>query len=378
MKALILRISTVLLALAFIATSMTGCLVELEDDTPQEEEAEQEEQTETDTEDTVSEGNGWTVPELDGDIALLPTIADVVAAAKPAVVSINTEVVARDMFNRQFTQEGAGSGWIISDDGYIVTNNHVIEGAETITVILDDGRSFDAEIVGADPLTDLAVIKIESDNLPVAEVGDSAELRIGDWVVAIGNSLGQGTRATQGIVSRKGASVEVELNQALYGLIETDAAINPGNSGGPLVNMSGEVIGITNAKLASVEIESVGYAISTETAVPVIEQLINTGHAIHPWLGVSLYTVDEYVVQRFGLSVDSGAFLVEVVADSPAGHAGLQAEDVIVGFAGREIETVDDLIEGIRMSKVGQEVEIIYWHGNTEIKTTAILIERPQ
>ena len=374
MKTLKLKIVTFILVLALTLVTVSGCVVSSEDQEGQTEQTEQPKQTEEEAE--VEEDN-WQVPSDSGEVAVLPTIADVVALVKPAVVSINTEILTRDMFNRQYTTEGAGSGWIISEDGYIVTNNHVVENAQTITVVLDDGRSFDAEVVGTDVLTDLAVVKIDSDNLPVAKVGDSTKLRIGDWVVAIGNSLGQGVRATQGIVSRQGASVQVELNQALYGLIETDAAINPGNSGGPLVNLSGEVIGITNAKLASVEIESVGYAISTETAGPVIEQLINTGHAVHPWLGVSLYTVDEYVVQRFELAVDSGAFLVEVVADSPAGKAGLQAEDVIVEYGGKKIETVDDLIEGIRLSKVGQEVEIVYWHGDTKATTTAVLIERP-
>ncbi|MFC1900607.1 S1C family serine protease [Chloroflexota bacterium] len=367
------KILAVILALILVVVSVTGCLVELEEGTQEEEE----EMTPVVTENVTSKDDGWTVPDLNGDIALLPTIADVVASVKPAVVSINTEILTRDMFNRQYTAEGAGSGWIISEDGYIVTNNHVVEDAETITVILDDGRSFNAETIGTDPITDLAVIKIESDNLPVAEVGDSAELRIGDWVVAIGNSLNQGVRATQGIVSRQGASVQVDINQALYGLIETDAAINPGNSGGPLVNMSGEVIGITNAKLVDVQIESVGYAISTETAVPVIEQLINIGHAIHPWLGVGLYTVNELAIEELSLKVDKGAVITELVPNSPASNAGLQRYDVIVSYAGRKIETVEDLIEGIRLSRVGQEVEIVYWHGDTEITTTAILIERP-
>ncbi|MFC1921023.1 S1C family serine protease [Chloroflexota bacterium] len=370
MKKIKNKILVLTLVLMLTVTSLTGCIVSA---------GEEETITETPpvTENITSGENEWALPGENGQTSLLPSIADVVARVKPAVVSINTEIVTRDMFNRQYIADATGSGWIISEDGYIVTNNHVVEDAESITVILDDGRSFNAEIIGTDVLTDLAVVKINSGNLPVAKVGDSEKLRIGDWVVAIGNSLGQGVRATQGIVSRQGASVEVDYNQTLYGLIETDAAINPGNSGGPLVNMAGEVIGITNAKYVETGVESVGYAISTETAVPVIEQLINTGEAIHPWLGVSPYTVDDYVVDRFSLSVDKGAFLKEVVEDSPAGSAGLQIEDVIVSFAGRKIESVDDLIEGIRLAKVGQEVEIVYWRGAAERTVTTILIERP-
>ncbi|MBA7652666.1 Serine protease Do-like HtrB [subsurface metagenome] len=321
----------------------------------------------------------WSTPVTESQAMILPSIADVVAKVKPSVVAINTEVATLDFLNRPFTQEGAGSGWIIREDGIIITNNHVVKGAESITVTLDDGRTFPADMntVATDWLTDLAVLKIDAENLQAASVGDSRKLRVGDWVVAIGNSLGQGIRATQGIVSRQDASLQVDMSQLLYGLIETDAAINPGNSGGPLVNMMGEVVGIASAKLASVEVEAVGYAISTEIAVPIIQQLINTGHAVHPWLGVSLYSVDEYVVERFSLGIDKGAFVVEVVDGSPASTAGLQPEDIIVTFAGEKIDTVDDLIQAIRSAQVGQRVEITYWRGGTPNTTHATLIERP-
>jgi serine protease Do len=309
----------------------------------------------------------------------LPSIADVVAKVKPSVVAINTEVTALDYFNRPSSQKGAGSGWIIRDDGIIITNNHVVEGAKTISVTLDDGRTFpvDLKTVATDPLTDLAVLKIGVTNLPAVQVGDSSKMRIGDWVVAIGNALGEGTRATQGIISRQNVSLTVDQTEILYGLIETDAAINPGNSGGPLVNLSGEVIGITSAKLAAVGIEATGFAISTETAMPVIQQLINTGHAIHPWLGVSLYPIDQLIIQDYKLAVDKGSLVVEVSAGSPAGIAGLQAKDVIVSFAAKKVDTVDDLIQAIRQAQVGQKVEIIYWRGTTKSTTTATLVERP-
>ena len=307
----------------------------------------------------------------------LPSIADVIAKVKPSVVAITTEVITRDFFNRLYTQEGAGSGWIISQDGFIVTNNHVVENAKSITVTLEDGRTVPAEVVGTDPLTDLAVIKIDAEGLPAVTVGDSDKMRVGDWVVAIGNSLGQGIRATQGIVSRQGVSLPVASKQVLYGLIETDAAINPGNSGGPLVNMAGEVIGINSVKHAEVGIEGVGFAISTKTTMSTIQQLITNGVAIHPWLGISIYPVDQYVIERFGLSVEEGAFLVEVVPDSPAGKAGLRIEDVIISFAGKDIKSADDLIIAIRAAQVGEEVAIVYWRGDSASTTNAILIERP-
>ena len=307
----------------------------------------------------------------------LPDMVDVIAKVKPSVVAINTEITTMDFFNRPTLQEAAGSGWIITEDGYIVTNNHVVEDAESISVVMDNGEVYEAEIIGLDPLTDLAVIKIDAEGLPAAHVGDSSRLRIGDWVIAIGNSLGQGIRATQGIVSRVDVSLQVDASQVLYGLLETDAAINPGNSGGPLVNLAGEVIGINSVKQVQVEVEGVGYAISTEEAIPIIEELISTGEASHPWLGVSLYPVDQYVISQFGLTIDYGVFLVEVVPDSPAGNAGLEPQDVIIKFNGEKIETMEDLIIGIRSAEIGQEVEIVYWRGDKEETTSAILIKRP-
>ncbi len=325
---------------------------------------------------TVVEPGPVNIPTSTQTVAL-PGIADVVAAVKPSVVAINTEYTTTDFFNRPSVQEAAGSGWIISQDGYIVTNNHVIQDAESISVVLDDGRVIDAQVVGTDPLTDIAVIKIEAANLPAAKVGNSSALRIGDWVVAIGNSLGLGIRATQGIVSRTDVSLQVDTSQVLYGLLETDAAINPGNSGGPLVNLAGEVIGINSVKQVQVEVEGVGYAISTKEALPIIEQLINEGEASHPYLGVSLYPVDQYVMTNFDLSIDHGVFIVSVGDNSPASEAGLKPQDVILKFNGQEVNTMDDLVIGIRSAKIGQEVEIVYWRNNQENTTTATLIKRP-
>ena len=319
------------------------------------------------------------IPPVTTQTSPLPSIADVVAKVKPSVVAINTEVAALDFFNRPSSQKGAGSGWIIREDGLIITNNHVVEGAKTISVTLDDGRTFpvDLKTVASDSLVDLAVLRINAKNLPAVKVGDSSKMRVGDWVVAIGNALGEGTRATQGIISRQNASVPIDQSQTLYGLIETDAAINPGNSGGPLVNMSGQVIGINSAKLSAVGVEATGFAISTETAMPVIQQLIDTGRSVHPWLGVSLFTIDQIIIQDYNLAVDKGALIVDVSAGSPAANAGLQAKDVIVGFAGKTIASVDDLIQAIRQAQVGQKVEIVYWRGTNKSTASTTLIERP-
>ena len=319
----------------------------------------------------------WTLPPAETQNPPLPDLVSVVAKVKPSVVAINTEVVTYDIFNRPFTQEGAGSGWIIDKDGLIVTNNHVVAGAETITVTLADGRTFPAGVVGADALSDLAVLKVNETNLPEADTGDSSKLRIGEWVLAIGNALGMGITAKEGIVSRLGVSIPVSAGQTLHDLIETSAPINPGNSGGPLVNMAGEVIGITSAKLAAVEVEGLGYAISSNSANPIIEELVQNGYVVRPWLGVVLYTVDQYAVFRYGLAVDKGTLITEVGPGSPADKAGLEVGDVIVSFAGKEIATAEELIQAIHSTQIGQEVEITYWRGETETTTYATLIERP-
>jgi serine protease Do len=310
----------------------------------------------------------------------LPSMADVVALVKPSVVSINTEVVTYDFFNRPYTQEGAGSGWIIDTNGIVVTNNHVVEGAKTITVTTDNGDSYTAEVnsVSTDPLNDLAILKIKAKNLPALKRGSTANLRIGDWVIAIGNALGQGTRATEGIVSRKGASLPVDQGQTLYDLIETSAAINPGNSGGPLVNLAGEVVGITSAKIASVGVEGMGYAISIDTAMPIIQELVNKGYVTRPWLGVSLYTVDQTAIRQLNLTVDKGVLLVQVVAGSPADKAGLKMGDVIVSIGGNDVTAVDELTRILHSSKIGEPLEVKYWRGQNEYTTSVIPAESPR
>ena len=307
----------------------------------------------------------------------LASVADVVAKVKPSVVAIDTETTSYDMFRRSFTQEGAGSGWIISEDGYIVTNSHVVEGAESVTVTLDDGRTFEADDVYADALTDLAVVKIGATGLPVAQIGDSSALRVGDPVVAIGNSLGMGISATAGIASVVGARLEASPGQEILDLIQTDAAINPGNSGGPLINSAGEVVGINSIKIATVGVEGMGYAISVDQALPVIEDLIDHGKVVRPWLGVGLYTVSPALADRYTLSVDVGVLITEVVADSPAYAAGLRPGDVIVQFAGEEVATAQNLANAIGNHVVGDEVEIIYWREDTKEVTFASLVESP-
>ena len=319
----------------------------------------------------------WTLPPQSSENPPLPDFTLVVAKVKPSVVAINTEVVTYDIFNRPSTEQGSGSGWIIDENGHIVTNNHVIAGARSITVTLADGRVLSAGVVGADSFSDLAVIKIEDADLPPLTIGDSSELNIGEWALAIGNALGMGISAKEGIVSRLGVSVPVAAGQTMHDLIETSAAINPGNSGGPLVNMAGEVIGITSAKWAAVGVEGLGYAISSDTARPIIEELIQKGYVVRPWLGVVVGTVNEWLVARYELAVAQGVFVTQVAPSSPADEAGIKAGDIIVGWNETEIASADDLIEAIHESQIGQTVDITFWRGNEKYTTTATLAETP-
>lgn len=320
----------------------------------------------------------WTFPSGNSQSPQpLPDIARVVNEVMPSVVSVMTEMVAYDVFNQEYTQSAAGSGVIIDSEGYIITNNHVVENAKEVQVELLDGSAFPATIVGSDALTDLAVIKVtEEVGLPYATLGDSPQLAVGEWVVAIGNALGEGISASEGIVSRLDVSVSVRGN-TLRDLIQTTAAINPGNSGGPLANMSGEVIGINSVKVADIGIEGMSYAISMNSAEPIIGALIRQGYVTRPWLGVSLYTVDRLVALMNNLSVEEGVLVLEVSKNSPAEAAGLKEGDVITKFDERKTVTTDDLLQAILNSEVGQTVEITFVRGEGTGKTSARLQESP-
>ena len=314
----------------------------------------------------------------------LPNIVEVAAKVKPAVVFIAVEVVATGPFRRPQVVQGAGTGVIFDPQGYVLTNNHVVENARSIQVGLADGRTFDAKLVGRDPLTDLAVIKIEGDNFPTAKVGDSEKLRVGDWVVAIGNSLALpgGPTVTVGVVSALGRIVQESQNVNLYDMIQTDAAINPGNSGGPLVNLQGEVVGINTLVAGEaepgVQAQGIGFAVSTHTATPVIEQLRANGRVIWPYLGISIMDITPAVVSQFNLSVKEGIYVGDVPSGGPAAKGGMKAGDVIVKFDGKKVSTTRELQYLTRQKKVGDKVEVVVVRDSKEITLTITLEEQPR
>ncbi len=267
----------------------------------------------------------------------------------PAVVGISTVVETQgySFFGQPATSEGqgSGSGIIISTNGFIVTNNHVIEGAKSMKVILNNGKEYDATIVGADPRTDLAVIKIDAADLPAAVIGNSDVLEAGERCVAIGNPLGQELAGslTQGIISALNRTLTVD--NVTYTLIQTDAAINPGNSGGALVNAYGEVIGINTVKIGSSEIEGLGFAIPTSNAMPIIEDLMNHGYVTgRPQIGVTLIYVTEQEARYYNIPA-AGLFVSDVSAGSGAATAGIKKGDVILKCNGEEVKSSEEINE---------------------------------
>ena len=258
--------------------------------------------------------------------------------------------------NRPRRSSALGSGFIISEDGYVVTNNHVIEEADEILIEFFDGEELEATVVGTDPNTDIALLKVEADGpLPFVPFGDSDQARVGDWVLAIGNPLGQGFSVSVGIVSARNRA----LSSAYDDYIQTDAAINRGNSGGPLFNMSGEVIGVNTAILSpnggSI---GIGFSMASNVVTRVVDQLREFGETRRGWLGVRIQESDEDIAEALGLEKVAGA-LVQSVFDGPAKEAGIQDGDVILSFAGVEIEDSRALIRRVGESPVGETVRVV-------------------
>ena len=325
-------------------------------------------------------------------VAGLPPTTDtnfvtaVVDKVGPAVVRINssrtvtTQVpeVFRDPFFRDFfgsqlprqpqrqVERGTGSGFIISADGRILTNAHVVDGADTVSVILKDGRKYQGKVLGKDPVTDVAVVKIEANNLPAVALGNSERLKPGEWAIAIGNPLGLDNTVTTGIISATGRSSSAITGDPdkRVSFIQTDAAINPGNSGGPLLNARGEVIGMNTAILQGTQ--GLGFAIPINTAQRISQQLIAKGKVEHAYLGIQMAELTPELKQNInsdpnsGLTVDqdSGVLVIKVMPNSPAAKAGLRAGDVIYQINGQAVKSANAVQQAVENSSVGQQMRI--------------------
>jgi len=297
------------------------------------------------------------------------TGAEVYAANVNSTVGIVTSLVTTNFWGQQTTGAAAGSGFIFSDDGYILTNYHVVEGATSITVSTYDGTSYDAKLIGYDESNDVAVLKIDATGLTPVVIGDSDKLNVGDNVVAIGNPLGELTFSeTSGIVSALNREVTMSNNTTMD-LIQTDCAINSGNSGGALFNMYGEVVGITNAKYSSsssssgASIDNIGFAIPINQVYGIVKSIIENGYIEKPYIGVSVLTVSDET-QKYGLP--GGASVQSITKDSPAEEAGLQVNDIITKVNDTEVASSTELVKIVRAANPGDELKLtVYRQGET-------------
>lgn len=299
-------------------------------------------------------------------------------AVGPAVVGITNKAYARDYFNRRIlVDQGVGSGVIFDPNGYIVTNNHVVEGAQQLVVTLSDGRTLPGKLVGTDPVTDLAVVKVNATGLPTATFGDSDNLMVGEPAIAIGNPLGlefQRT-VTAGVISALNRSIEI--GERKFKLIQTDAAINPGNSGGPLVNADGQVVGINSAKIAVPGVEGIGFAIPINTVRPIIQSLIEKGRVVRAYLGVGILDKDSAAQLGYDLNIDKGVYVVQVTPGSPAAQAGIREGDVIISVAGTATNSVADLRSVVESQSVGARVDVVIQRNGRTITVPVVLQEMP-
>lgn len=298
---------------------------------------------------------------------------DMVRRALPAVVSITTRQIEINQFNQAVPTRGLGSGFIVDRRGYILTNHHVVDGAEEIKVTLTDERTFRARLVGGDRFTDLAVVKIDAPALPSLPLADSARLSVGETVVAVGSPLWieGGPTVTAGVVSALGRSMEEPGLPMLHNLIQTDAAINPGNSGGPLLDLTGRVVGINTAIIASAH--GIGFAISINMAKPVMQELIANGRIVRPSLNMVAVSLTPQIAYANDLDIERGALITRVEEGGNAALAGLQAGDVITAIEGRPVKDLHHLHESLARHKIGERVPITVWrHGESSTLTPVL------
>ncbi|MGI6319132.1 MAG: PDZ domain-containing protein [Firmicutes bacterium] len=305
-------------------------------------------------------------------------VVDAVEKATPSVVGISNYGIVFDFWGQSSLRERAtGSGVIIRSDGYIVTNYHVIENAEELVVTLGSGEEFTATIIGADPPTDLAVIKIDKTGLPAAEFANSEKLRVGEPAIAIGNPLGLDFQqsVTLGVVSARERSITIQGQKFTF--IQTDAAINDGNSGGALVNINGKLIGINTAKIKITGVEGMGFAIPSNTVREIAEDLIENGRVIRPWIGISTRNLTRLEARQLGLDVDYGVIVMEIVAGSPAERAGLEPMDIIVALEGDSVTNISELQQLIYRYKVGQKVTLTVYREKRQLELEVTLDKMP-
>ncbi len=306
-------------------------------------------------------------------------IANAIDKVGPSVCTVGVlQLIQQGLFSAVPLQ-GMGSGLVIDKQGHILTNHHIVEEAEKVEVLLHDGKKFQAKVLGSDPSSDIAVIRIQpnGETLLPAELGDSDRLRVGQLAIAIGNPFGfflRGPTATVGVISAVKRHIHME-GKMYEDLLQTDAAINPGNSGGPLVDTSGRVIGINTAMIPYAQ--GIGFSIAINTAKSIAQDIIQHGRVLRPWLGIAGLTVNKSVAAYYGLPVDHGAMIAQMVSGGPAEHAGLEAGDIITEVEGVRIDSVEELQDRLRSRKVGDSVSIAFQRGRAKNQVRIRLRETP-
>ena len=315
------------------------------------------------------------------DISIVSAVAQ---KATPAVVGVTTVTLQRDRYFGFLRRgEGVGSGFIVHSDGYILTNDHVINSgqAEKITVLFNDGTEKDAEVLWNSSALDMAVLKVDAKNLPVADLGDSDKLTVGEIAVAIGNPLGLDFQrsVTSGVISGLHRTIQASQTELMEDLIQTDASINPGNSGGPLLNARGEVIGMNTAKISSSVAEGLGFAIPINQAKPIVEQIIEEGKYTMVYLGIT--PIDVQAVRRqynVNMTTEKGVYVFEVEKDTPADRAGISAGDIITALNDKGINGRSQLMRELHKYKPGDTITVTYYRGRTENEVEVTLVARPE
>ena len=292
----------------------------------------------------------------------LPDIASVVEKVMPSVVQVITDVQQTSFFGQPSIGQSQGSGVFFDNRGYLLTNHHVVENATKVEIALINRQRITAEIIGTDPETDLAVLKVNPANIEdfaIAPIGNASEMRIGDWVITIGSPLGFEGSVTVGVVSAKDRSLNIDASTRLDDLIQTDAVINPGNSGGPLLNLRGEIIGINTAIIRGGQADGIGFAISVDTASSIASQLIDHGRVIRPRIGVMILDVTPATAAELKLPIDEGILVVSVSEDGPASRAGIKANDVIVQIDNNTVSSMTELVRLIlKKYQVGDNIRV--------------------
>lgn len=329
--------------------------------------------------------------------AALSPVVPIVKKASPAVVNIDVETKAKRSsvpfpfgddpvfrqffgdafknFTRSVPMKGRGSGFIVSKEGQILTNNHVIDGVDKITVTLSDGKTYPAKVLGKDPTFDLAVIKIDPDeNLPVLELGDSDSVEVGEWVVAIGNPYGFEHSVTAGVISAKNRSIHAQ-DVNFDGFLQTDAAINPGNSGGPLLNMDGQVVGINTAILPYAQ--GLGFAVPVNMAKQIMGDLVSYGKVKRGWLGISVQNLTPEIAEAYGVKAQNGVIVGDVFPDSAAEKAGLMRGDVVTALDGEKVKDVQWFVNKVRSLAPGSSLSMDVMRDGRTMTLKARLNERP-